>query len=768
MPLTTVRNFNDGTTGNWGTPHQGNITYDAVTKQEGAGAIQIEKINIPAGYMQHRSGLQWPNTQSLPTGNVIGAWVRVSSVSAGPQANYMSRMWWQSNASPYNIYAPVTFENVPIDTWTYIEYDFAANPIEAIPGWVGVEIVNESFAGGTLRYHVDLFVKGTVEGGGGGEPPPPDPGTDTLTVQGNKLLHNGNPVLAQGVNHASVWSTGERIFHGRGYGSDMIAQLLDWETNIVRISMDQDRWLGETTFRDNLKTAISNYHAQGFIIIVSRMLGHSGDTHSDADSYVWSTNVATWLAGSTLKNIIIEPYNEPVGNTWADWKSKGQTHINNIRNAGSRHPILLNANNWGNDGSQFLSMLPTDPLGRLMCGWHTYDWTGDSWPTIKQIGLSVPVIIGEFNVHKDQRNSPGWISTFWNDLVTPMRASGTCIPVAWWWVNHDQYSDTGLFTQAADNGQYYEHPNIMNAVRDPNADLIRQHYRSTPTNVFSTTPSGSDTTPPTISSVVATPGLQSVAITWTTNEPGTTQVKWGTTNALGSQTTLKDQTVRVVSHSETIAGLSPNTTYYYRVESTDSSGNTGTNAVGQFTTLPLPTVSTINPTVVVAGATNQPIVIVGTNFRVGSKVYFGTTEIIDVTRIGSTQLNATIPTALMTTAGTYQIKVAAPEYNASTNPSVISNAATFTVNPSVPDATEVYITDAGMPEPPSVKGLTSTRWIYINTPTARFINGDVAYVNDQARQTEVLSPTQLRFLITSGDLNYTGNTRLALSITVRR
>jgi hypothetical protein len=81
-----------------------------------------------------------------------------------------------------------------------------------------------------------------------------------------------------------------------------------------------------------------------------------------------------------------------------------------------------------------------------------------------------------------------------------------------------------------------------------------------------------DTTPPTISQVsaVKAPG-GSELVRWTTNEPGDSQVEYGTTIAYGSTTTLNASLV--VSHSQTLTGLARRTIYHYRVRSRDTAGN---------------------------------------------------------------------------------------------------------------------------------------------------------------------------------------------------
>jgi len=87
---------------------------------------------------------------------------------------------------------------------------------------------------------------------------------------------------------------------------------------------------------------------------------------------------------------------------------------------------------------------------------------------------------------------------------------------------------------------------------------------------------GADTTPPNISIRTATANGDGTAqISWTTNEPATSRVNFGTVPAALSQQV--EDTALVTSHSVTLTGLSPNTTYYYRVTSADASANSSTD-----------------------------------------------------------------------------------------------------------------------------------------------------------------------------------------------
>lgn len=106
-----------------------------------------------------------------------------------------------------------------------------------------------------------------------------------------------------------------------------------------------------------------------------------------------------------------------------------------------------------------------------------------------------------------------------------------------------------------------------------------------------------DTTPPTISSVlVSSIAYNSAVVTWTTNEPATSQVEYGTSTTYGSQTTLDISLVN--SHSISLTSLSASTTYHYRVKSKDSSSNERISSDYVFITLAItPTTDTTPPSI---------------------------------------------------------------------------------------------------------------------------------------------------------------------------
>ncbi len=91
-----------------------------------------------------------------------------------------------------------------------------------------------------------------------------------------------------------------------------------------------------------------------------------------------------------------------------------------------------------------------------------------------------------------------------------------------------------------------------------------------------------DTTSPQISNIgVIGTGSGNATIVWTTDEFATSTVLYGTQPGVYSQT-LSDP-LYTKQHALTLTGLTPGTTYYFKVRSTDRSGNTATSSERSFT-----------------------------------------------------------------------------------------------------------------------------------------------------------------------------------------
>ena len=98
------------------------------------------------------------------------------------------------------------------------------------------------------------------------------------------------------------------------------------------------------------------------------------------------------------------------------------------------------------------------------------------------------------------------------------------------------------------------------------------------------------TVPPKISGVqVSAKAVKEVGIVWNTDQPSSSMVEWGADTTYGNKTTVADdpttgQSLGVVTHGVKVSGLTANTTYHYRVISTNKDKLTATSEDNSFTT----------------------------------------------------------------------------------------------------------------------------------------------------------------------------------------
>jgi len=97
-----------------------------------------------------------------------------------------------------------------------------------------------------------------------------------------------------------------------------------------------------------------------------------------------------------------------------------------------------------------------------------------------------------------------------------------------------------------------------------------------------TTPPAPDTTAPEITNVSSSVTDTTATVTWQTNEPASSSLSYGATGAY-EEGTVTDPAL-VTSHSLTLSGLTPESTYVFEVGSTDGSGNSASSAGFSFTT----------------------------------------------------------------------------------------------------------------------------------------------------------------------------------------
>jgi hypothetical protein len=198
-------------------------------------------------------------------------------------------------------------------------------------------------------------------------------------------------------------------------------------------------------------------------------------------------------------------------------------------------------------------------------------------------------------------SNSGWQQV---DFAVPVAITANTVYVASYHTNVGSYAaDAGYFaTTGVDSPPLHALPSTA---QRPNG-LFSYGTSSFPLNSFNATnywvdvvfaPSLADSTPPAISAIKATTiDSARVTLTWATSEPATSRIDYGTDPAIttASISNLPPGTLTVtdanfaMTHSVALAGLTPNTTYYYLVTAIDRSGN-ATTVVAPTFTVPGPT-----------------------------------------------------------------------------------------------------------------------------------------------------------------------------------
>ena len=137
----------------------------------------------------------------------------------------------------------------------------------------------------------------------------------------------------------------------------------------------------------------------------------------------------------------------------------------------------------------------------------------------------------------------------------------------------------------------------------------------------------SDTTAPIISYIILSVSTNTADITWDTDEESDSVVWYSTTTPLiiSGDTLFVDSSNLVTTHNISLSGLDSSTTYYFIVNSFDSSGNKATSTESSFTTLTPDTTAPIISNISLSVSTNTADIIWNTDEPSNSKAWYSTT-----------------------------------------------------------------------------------------------------------------------------------------------
>jgi endoglucanase len=237
----------------------------------------------------------------------------------------------------------------------------------------------------------------------------------------------GHPIRLLGVDRSGTeyaCAQGWGIFDGPSDAAS-VAAISSWDTNAVRVPLNEDCWLGINGVSSAYggaayRTAIVNYvhelNQAGIVAIIDLHWGAPGTTLAtsqeqmpDSHAPTFWTSAATTFAGDP--GVMFDLFNEPHDVSWSCWlngctlangiQAVGmQTLVNSVRATGATQPIMVEPLGWGGDLSGWLANEPTDPDQSLVASLHLYNPSGcntlSCWNSvIAPVAAKVPVVTGE-------------------------------------------------------------------------------------------------------------------------------------------------------------------------------------------------------------------------------------------------------------------------------------------------------------------------------------------------------------------------------------
>jgi endoglucanase len=258
-----------------------------------------------------------------------------------------------------------------------------------------------------------------------------------LHVSGNRLMYGEHVVQLRGVNRSGLESQcidNEGFFespHPDSVDSQaMIAAMLRWNINVVRVPLNEDCWLGVNAPRQysgaRYRQIVERYvhaleRAHLFVILDLHWaapgkygaLGEYAMADRDHSPAFWRS-VARAFRGDG--DVIFDLYNEPHGISWACWlhgchvaamngqpayQTAGmQQLVDAVRSTGARQPLMLGGINLALDLGGWLAHEPRDPAHQLIAAEHTYGGppvmcdSGCQKAIVRTL-RRVPVVMGE-------------------------------------------------------------------------------------------------------------------------------------------------------------------------------------------------------------------------------------------------------------------------------------------------------------------------------------------------------------------------------------
>ncbi|HEY1261130.1 MAG TPA: cellulase family glycosylhydrolase [Stellaceae bacterium] len=342
-------------------------------------------------------------------------------------------------------------------------------------------------------------------------------GPPTLSVQNHRLVNGaGEAVQLRGVNRAIFESRCTYDTTGVADGpanQASVDAMLAWKIDVVRVTLNEDCWLGINGFPlggnvAGYRSAVVGYvgllRRNGLYVVLDPESSAPGRHQSTEIDYMPDNDhmPAFWRSvAARFKSdhgIVFDPITEvgmaswnnphptPPGqwNCWLNgctldsvyggrFRAAGlQSLVTAIRSQGATQPIVLGGLDFNADLSQLLAHLPSDSEHQLVASAHVYDFAEGSGINamfknqLVPIAKELPVILGELG----ERNCDAGTAAYTQhvlSLVNGQAAAGTLFGVIGWTWNARTRISAGWRCPTGPNGE--------------GGPLLIRNYTGTPT-----------------------------------------------------------------------------------------------------------------------------------------------------------------------------------------------------------------------------------------------------------------------------------------------
>jgi cellulose synthase/poly-beta-1,6-N-acetylglucosamine synthase-like glycosyltransferase len=286
-------------------------------------------------------------------------------------------------------------------------------------------------------------------------------------VRGNQIVNAaGRRIRLFGVNRSGteyacvVERTGIGVFSGPSNAAS-IAAMASWHINAVRVSLNEDCWLGINgvtpayggrKYRRAIAAYVRALNSAGLVAILDLHWNAPGGLLSDRQQLMADADHApafwTAVAARFRRNpgVIFDLYNEPHGISWdcwllgcqtrEGWQTAGmQSLVDAVRRTGAKQPIMVGGLAHGGDVSGWTAHPVRDPLGQLIASVHVYEpsycTTVSCWNrTLNPVAEDVPIVTGELGEY-DRKS--GFITTYMKWADDRWRHHRSISFLAWSW-----------------------------------------------------------------------------------------------------------------------------------------------------------------------------------------------------------------------------------------------------------------------------------------------------------------------------------------------